>query len=101
MNTRLIDDLRAAAIRHSEMGLNRPAELHSRAADEIERLRGVEDLLAECRDDVCDAWNYAQAEPWRDQEKVRNYYEPLIARIDAAIVASRSTGAADVGEDHE
>ena len=43
VNTRLIEDLRAAAIRHSEMGVNRPAELHSRAADEIERVRGVED----------------------------------------------------------
>lgn len=86
VNTRLIEDLRAGAATLCEEDI-RWAGLLECAALEIERLRGVEDALRWIRNDL------SYRPPEQIDPDIRDH---IFARIDAA---SRSTGAADVGED--
>ena len=105
MNDRLIEDLR-------DFKDNEPDSYHDKlieqAIAEIERLRGVEAdarryrWLRQCSPIRSDRTMYVQAGEYVKGVFQRTIYPTgaeLDEAIDAAIAASRSTGAADVGED--
>ena len=103
---RLIEDLREGA--RTGWLANRANTLMA-AADEIERLRGVEAdarryrFLRECSPIRSDVSIHVQEGIYKDGYYIRDSWpsgNELDARLDELIAASRSTGAADKENDH-